>query len=154
MRRGVIFVVSIVLLLPAAVAAQTWSADQAEVWATVTAQWEASSAKDSSWPERFLHPSHLGWSDTDPMPRNKAEFQEWDRYDSANQTTHVQDLSPVGIVVEGSTAVVHYYYSMAAEDREGKHKTTHGRWTDILVKQGGKWLFISWRGGRDPRLNE
>ena len=58
------------------------------------------------------------------------------------------------VFVVGSTAVAHYYYSTAAEDREGERETTHGRYTDVLVKQDGRWMFIAWRGGDDPRLND
>ncbi len=140
--------------LPTIAIAQDWSPEQTEVWNTIVAQWDASKAKDHAWPERFLHPSFLGWSDEFPMPRDKNGVEEWEKYSSENSQVHVQELTPVGIVVVGSTAVAHYYYSTAAEDREGKRETTHGRYTDVLVKQDGKWLFIAWRGGDDPRLNE
>jgi ketosteroid isomerase-like protein len=66
----------------------------------------------------------------------------------------MQELKPAGIVVVGTTAVAHYYYSTAAEDRDGKRKTTYGRYTDVLIKQDGNWVFIAWRGRDDPRLNE
>ena len=66
----------------------------------------------------------------------------------------MHELYPAGIVVVGSMAVAHYYYSTAAEDRDGKRKTTHGRYTDVLINQNGKWMFIAWRGGDDPRLNK
>lgn len=26
-----------------------------------------------------------------------------------------------------------------------------GRYTDVLVKEGGRWLFITWAGGDDPK---
>jgi len=63
-------------------------------------------------------------------------------------------VPPIVVTVVGTTAVAHYYYSTAAEDREGKRKTTHGRYTDVLVKNDGEWFFIAWRGGADPRFNE
>jgi hypothetical protein len=25
-----------------------------------------------------------------------------------------------------------------------------GRYTDVLVKENGRWLFIAWAGGDDP----
>ena len=140
--------------LPTIAIAQDWSPEQTEVWNTIVAQWDASKAKDHTWPERTLHPSFLGWPDEFPMPRDKAGVEEWEKYGSENSKVHVQELSPVGIVVVGSTAVAHYYYSTAAEDRKGRRETTHGRYTDVLVKQDGKGLFIAWRGGDDPRFNE
>ena len=26
-----------------------------------------------------------------------------------------------------------------------------GHYTDILLREGGKWLFIAWEGGDDPK---
>jgi hypothetical protein len=26
-----------------------------------------------------------------------------------------------------------------------------GHYTDVLVKEGGRWLFITWSGGDDPK---
>jgi len=62
-------------------------------------------------------------------------------------------LSPVGIVVEGSTAVAHYYFSQVTENKKGERKTIHGRYTDILILEDGKWLYIAWNGGQDKRLD-
>jgi len=58
-------------------------------------------------------------------------------------STLVQDLVPRAIVVHGNTAVVHYHYSQAQADREGKHRTVHGRYTDTLVKEGNQWRFLA-----------
>lgn len=154
MRRAALLSLLIALGLPVTTGAQDWSAEQTEVWNTIVAQWDAAKAKDPNWPERTLHPAFLGWPDEFPMPRDKAGVKEWEKYGSENSQTHVEQLSPVGIVVVGSTAVAHYYYSTATEDREGERETTHGRYTDVLVKEEGKWLFIAWSGGDDPRLNE
>jgi hypothetical protein len=27
----------------------------------------------------------------------------------------------------------------------------HGRYMDVLVKEGGRWLFLAWTGGDDPK---
>ena len=154
MRRTVVLTPLIALVLPMSAAAQQWDQDQTEVWNKIVAQWEAAKAKDLTWTEKDLDPSFLGWSDAYPMPRNKAATEKWERYNSENSKTLIEELYPVGIVVVGSTAVAHYYYSTAAEDREGKRKTTHGRYTDVLIKQDGNWIFIAWRGGDDPKFND
>jgi hypothetical protein len=26
-----------------------------------------------------------------------------------------------------------------------------GHYTDILIKEGGKWMFLAWDGGEDPK---
>jgi len=154
MKRVAVLMVTIALVLPMGLAAQEWDSDQTEVWNTIVAQWEAAKAEDLTWTERDLHPSFLGWTDEYPMPRGKASTKDWQRYSAENSQTLVQELYPVGIVVVESTAVAHYYYSTAAEDREGTRETTHGRYTDVLIKQDGKWKFIAWRGGDDPKYDD
>ena len=27
----------------------------------------------------------------------------------------------------------------------------YGRYTDVLVKEGARWLFLAWTGGDDPK---
>lgn len=153
MRRGVLLSLLFALVLSAPAMAQDWSPEQTEVWNVIVAQWDSDKASDHTWTERSLHQSFLGWSDENPMPSDRDSVKRWENYSSENLKVLEQELYPVGIVVEGTTAVAHYFYSVAAEDREGKRKTTHGRYTDVLVKTDGVWLFIAWRGGDDPRFN-
>jgi hypothetical protein len=135
------------LVQPGRAEAQTWSPQQQEVWQAVQAQWAASMAKDAGWMERFLHTDFRGWSASEPVPRDKESASRWARYEMDGGTTLVQDLAPVAIVIHGNAAVVHYYFSQAQADREGKHRTVHGRYTDTLVKEDGRWLFLAWSGG-------
>jgi hypothetical protein len=72
----------------------------------------------------MLHDDFVGWSDENPMPRDRS-----------------------------STAVAHYYYAQSTEDSEGERETSYGRYTDVLVKTPNGWKFIAWRGGDDPRFN-
>ena len=142
------------IILTSSLNSQEWSQSQLEVWRTIRAQWEASKEQDATWPEVYLHPSFLGWSDDNPMPRNKASVQKWQRYEMETSKTLEQELSPVGIVVEGNVAIAHYYFSSAIENYKGERKTIHGRFTDILTKEGERWRFLAWRGGADPRWKE
>jgi ketosteroid isomerase-like protein len=50
-------------------------------------------------------------------------------------------------VIQGDTAVAHYYYSEMNEDKDGKRETTHGRYTDVLIREEGKWRYFTWSGG-------
>jgi ketosteroid isomerase-like protein len=135
------------LAAPASGRAQTWSAQQQEVWSVVQAQWQASMAKDAGWVERFLHADFRGWTAGEPAPRNRESTGRWTRYSMEGGSTVVQELVPMAIVVHGNTAVVHYHYSQAQIDREGKHRTVHGRYTDTLVKDNNQWRFLAWNGG-------
>jgi hypothetical protein len=146
----VIALASAALLQPAQASAQTWSPQQQEVWTVVQAQWRASMAKDAGWTERFLHRDFRGWGADAPAPRDKESASRWARYEMEGGSTAVQDLTPMAIVVHGNTAVVHYHFSEAQTDREGKHRTVHGRYTDTLVKEGNQWRFLAWSGGTPP----
>ena len=140
-------VLGVTVMLTGLVSAQTWSDSQLEVWAVIKAQWDTQAKKDANWIDQFLHEKFLGWGYEIPAPRNKLMTQDWDRYDSTNSTSHFRQLYPLGIVVSGSTAVVHYLYSQVMEDGEGNRETTHGRFTDILVREDNKWQFLAWHGG-------
>jgi ketosteroid isomerase-like protein len=134
--------------------AQQWDAEQLEVWGVIQAQWTATMEKDASWPDTFLADDFLGWGNEQPAPRDGASQRMWARYDMQNSTTLVQDLYPLGIVVHGDVAVAHYFYSTAAETPQGERETTHGRYTDVLVRDGGTWRFVAWHGGDEPDDND
>ncbi len=147
---------SIIVLLSATgsvvapVFGQTWSDKQLEVWNVIEVQWKASMEKDTTWPDRVLHEKFLGWHNERPMPQDKSSINSWTRYTIENTTTLLQELYPVGIIVQGNTAVAHYFYSEASENRKGERETSHGRYTDVLVKENGTWQFLAWSGGDNP----
>jgi len=122
---------------------QTWSDEQIEVWNVIEAQWKASMEKDATWPDKTLHEKFLGWDNDRPMPQDKSSIHSWVLYRLENSTTLLQELYPVGIIVHGNTAVAHYFYSQATEDRKGERETSHGHVTDVLVKENGTWQFLA-----------
>lgn len=130
--------------------AQTWSQAQAEVWQVILASYEDIDARDVNWTDKWVLPDAVVWGPAYPMPRSRDSVKRWDAYQLAAGKNHVSEYSPAAIVVHGSTAVAHYYYSNATENREGKHETTHGRCTDVLAKDGDSWKFIAWHCGDEP----
>lgn len=151
--RPAVLAAATALLVPSfspSVEAQTWSAEQLEVWAFVQADWDASMQKDPGRAERNLHSSFQGWGNDIPAPRDREWTARWNRYADENTTTLIQQLTPLAIVVDGNTAVAHYLYSTATEDRKGDRETTHGRYTDVMVRDGTGWRFLAWAGGDDP----
>lgn len=149
LRVSLAFVVA--LLTDATLAsAQSWSAEQQEVWNFELSQWKRSAAKDLAWVEEMVHPAALVWGNANPGPQTKASIARWERYNSGNSTTLEQEIFPLGIVVQGNLAVVHYRYATATEDLKKERKATNGRYTDVLIKEGGRWQFIGWAGGDDP----
>ena len=134
-----------------AVPAQTWSKDQQEIWKLEEQQWKLSAAKDSSWIESMVHPNLNFWASNAPAPQTKASLLLWDRYNNSSSTVLQQELFPISITITGSIAVVQYRYLIARENYKKDQEMVTGRYTDVLVKEGGRWLFITWAGGDDPK---
>lgn len=149
-KAFVFFVGGLLALSASAANAQTWSKDQTEVWQVVLDSYKDINAQDPNWSEKWVFADASVWSGWYPMPRSRDSVQRWDAYSFKGGKTHVAEYTPAAIVVHGSTAVAHYYYSNASEDREGKHETTHGRCTDVLARDGKSWKFIAWHCNDEP----
>ncbi len=134
-----------------AVSAQTWSKEQQEIWKLEEQQWKLSAAKDSSWIETMVHPNLNYWNNNWPAPQTKASLLLWDRYNNSSSTVLQQELFPISIAITGNFAVVQYRYAIARENYKKDQEMVTGRYTDVLVKEGGRWLFIAWAGGDDPK---
>jgi hypothetical protein len=132
-------------------AAQQWSAEQKEVWDLEQQQWKMAAAKDLSWIETMVHPGLSYWETGQPMPQDLSSLKRWNRYAAANGATLEQELMPISIVITGNVAVVNYYYQVAREDKDKKRETVTGRYMDVLMKDNGRWKFIAWAGGDDPK---
>jgi Domain of unknown function (DUF4440) len=131
--------------------AQTWTSDQKEVWAFEEQQWQMSKDHDSTWIEKMVHPNVKYWDNGQAMPQDKASLTRWNRYTSADQDVLEQELFPVSMTITGNLAVAQYYYQTARENYKKERETVHGHYTDILLKENGKWSFIAWAGGEDPK---
>jgi Domain of unknown function (DUF4440) len=131
--------------------AQTWSPEQQEIWRFEEQQWKMDAAKDLSWIDTMVHPNLSYWGTDQPGPQNKASLSRWSHYGSTNTTVLEQELFPITVRITGNIAVVQYRYSIARENYKKERETVAGRYTDILVKDGGHWLFLAWAGGDDPK---
>jgi Domain of unknown function (DUF4440) len=130
---------------------QTWSAEQQEVWKLEEQQWQLAKAKDLSWIETMVHPNLSYWDIDQQAPQNKASLTRWNRYNNNNTTVLEQELFPISVTITGNIAVVQYRYMIARENYKKERETVNGRYTDVLVKEGSRWLFIAWAGGDDPK---
>jgi hypothetical protein len=144
----VLFVILLIVFFSNSILAQQWSTEQQEVWKTINAQWQAD--KDGkNWVDEFVHPDCFGWNNSTPMPSNKSNITRWFKaYQSISKTLEYQ-ITPAAIIVKDNFAVAHYYYVILNENYDKKMEREIGRWTDILIKEGNKWLFIGWQGGED-----
>jgi hypothetical protein len=134
-----------------AASADAGSADQQDVWKLEAQQWKMAAAKDQSWIDSMVHPNMKYWETGAPMPRDKASLKQWSRFDAENSTVLEQEIFPISATITGNVAVVQYHYMIARENYKKERETVTGHYTDVLVKEGGHWLFVAWAGGDDPK---
>lgn len=142
--------IGFITLSAGAADAQSWTKEQSAVWDVVLNSYKDIDARDAKWSDKWVFADAMVWGSGYPMPRGRDSIKRWDAYQFSKDRSHVADYSPAAIVVHGSTAVAHYYYSNASEDKDGKHETTHGRCTDVLAKDDKSWKFIAWHCSDEP----
>ena len=130
--------------------AQTWSPEQQEIWRLEDQQWKMNAAKDLTWIENMVHANVSWWAVAFPGPGNKASLSRWAKYSTAD-TVLEWELFPISVTITDNVAVAHYSYRYAVENYKKEREIVNGRYTDVLIKQGNRWLFIAWAGGDDPK---
>ena len=126
---------------------QEWSKEQQMVWKNVEAYWKVASEENLEAYMAYFHEDYLGWNNNTPLPGDKADVKKWMPHWWKKSSVTIYDIEPVGIAVFGDVAVAHYYYTMVVANDEGKERTMEGNWTDVLMKQGDKWVLIADHGG-------
>ena len=53
------------------------------------------------------------------------------------------EVTPAAIVVAMDTAVVHYHATTVTEDHKGEREQSIGRISEILVRDGGSWTWLT-----------
>lgn len=148
-----IIVMLAVFALPALtnVFAQEWSAAQKEVWKNVEAYWALDAVGNLDGFMSYFHESYMGWDMNEPLPIDKATVRKFIDYEYKTQKTVIYNIKPVGINVIGNFAIADYYYTRIVKDMDGKEKGRSGRWADVLMKQGEKWVLVGDHGGRTSK---
>ena len=149
MRRTAILGFVLVVAFPFSARGQQWSPAQQEVWQTVEAYWQCFAEGDAECFLTYLHDDFSGWTHTHALPRDKEDMSLYLPLGFETTETLLHDVDPVAIKVHGDVAIVHYYYSRTFVDISGARHSDTGRWTDILIKQGDRWVMIADHGGSD-----
>jgi hypothetical protein len=126
---------------------QEWSPRQQEVWSNVQVYWDHFAKEDLEGFLSYLHDDFRGWSYGTALPRDKAYVEKTMPQAFATSETILYDIRPVAIQVHDGTAIVHYYYERTYMDDSGTQRSDSGRWTDVLVPQGDRWVMIADHGG-------
>ena len=117
--------------------------DKDDVWATVVSTWEDDlSGKD--WISKHCVDEVLAWSEDNPLPLNKTSLLRNRKYASKKSKMLFYDVQLSGMVVQGNTAIVHYYFTNESKDSSGKINKENGRLTDILIKSNNEWKYLGW----------
>ncbi|HME38285.1 MAG TPA: nuclear transport factor 2 family protein [Steroidobacteraceae bacterium] len=131
--------------------AQALSADQQEIWKVEHQQWKMAADKDLNWIDKLLHPNMQFWETGAPMPRDFASIKHWGRYEVESGTTLEYEIFPISVTITGNVAVAQYHFMLARENYKKDRETVTGHYMDVLIKEGGRWQFIAWAGGDDPK---
>jgi len=131
--------------------AQQWSAEQLEVWKTVESYWSLLEKNDADGFLSNFDESYLGWNYSSDFPGDYTKLNKINRYYFNIINTLLITISPAKIWIEGDFAFVHYYYTLITKDLENNVTQESGRWTDILMKKGNKWLVIGDHGGKTSK---
>jgi len=148
--KFVLVAVCLILLTSGQVFGQEWSAKQKEVWKNVETYWDLDAKRDLEGVLSYFHDDYSGWFNRSALPDNKASTRKSFAHSFETTKILLQEIQPVAIKIHGNMAIVHYYYSRLVKDVEGKERNRSGRWTDILMKQGDKWVLIGDHGGPSP----
>jgi len=127
--------------------AQEWSAAQKEVWKNVNDYWALMAKGDINGFFEYFHTDYIGWDNGDALPSTKEESRKMFTFFYTGVKVPVYQIKPVAIKVYGDFAFADYTYFMFMEMPDGKKKSEKGTWTDILTKQGNKWVMIGDHGG-------
>jgi hypothetical protein len=129
--------------------AQEWTAEQKEVWKSVETYNQLADKGDVEGFIAYFHEDFSGWALGSVLPGNYAQRTEAMRHFMPKSQVLFSQIKPVGIAVLGNFAIVHYYYGGLIKEGE-EEEFTRQRWTDILMKQGDKWVLIGDHGGEMP----
>ena len=146
MKARWFLVVGIIVFLVGSVSfAQTWSAEQKEVLATVDGAFKAVMERDTEAVKGVFSPNYRGWhvDSGDPGPKTLEQVMPWMEHSFARNKMELYTLHPLAIDVHGDTAVVFYVVDLLYAMDESNEVRKAVKMMDVYQKQDGKWLLIA-----------
>ena len=121
-----------------------WTAEQKEVAECFHKMVDTAIKGDIEKLKSFYHPEMSWWDYKQEHPIGIDVFLKGmeDLYKSEVKWVS-SDAKPLEIHVVGNVAILYATYTNFLKDPEGNETTISGRWTAVLIKQEGKWLFLS-----------
>ena len=146
--RTVLFAIGLLLANTLTTYAQTYTAEEEEVWETVQNCWAADQRQDVQAVIDCFHEDYSFWWAEDVLPFGKDLIRNIVPVNLPNLDFAVVDARPVRIVVKGNVAIVHYGVRYFMRDAEGKLEATVERISMTLLKENGRWQYLG--GGGSP----
>ena len=132
------------LVLPAYASADDWSKEQMEVLEFEKACVSATSASQLM---DCFHEDFVGWGQGSTFPTTKADRRKGTEDSFENSESETMLFKPLSVIVKGNMAVISYIDSSKSTNKTTKEVTySTQRWTDVCLKDGGKWYWISDHG--------
>ncbi|OVE79578.1 hypothetical protein BVY01_02170 [bacterium I07] len=138
---------SIVMICSIGVQAQDWSKEQKEVWTIIEKYTEHGAKGDIEELSKYFHKDFSGWSTEGQIPTDYDTRLKFMKYYSDKVKVLLYDLKPLSITVFENVAVIHYVSTSIYKIGDEPEKFDQSKWTDILLKQGAKWVLIADHGG-------
>ena len=135
--------------LPNFMIGQSFSKAEQKVIDAVEDYWSDFAGKDKDkWLDTF-HGSYKGWDVGSEVINTKEDNVKWNNYTWGKDAILFWNITPIGVVLHDDIAVVHYYYTTISKNKKsGKETTEKGRWTDVILNDGGKWRLVADHGGK------
>jgi predicted DNA-binding protein YlxM (UPF0122 family) len=116
--------------------------NQKEVWETVLTYTNLIiKGKVEDFLEYF-HEDYSGWDYLDDEPVVKSAIAKEIKNSLPKRRDLFYKIKPASIKIFENTAVVHYYFSIIPKNEETNVQMSVGHYTDILLKQNGKWILV------------
>lgn len=143
MKTATLLAVAVLFAGPAYGQAPTWSEEQAEVWAVIEQSWEDDVAENGNWPADYAHGAFLSWGGAQLAPRDLETYARWERMNEEVVETFWYEITPLGIVVEGDTAVAMYAALVGEQGENNEREMSTSRIVETLVRDGRRWKFVA-----------
>jgi hypothetical protein len=133
-----------VLLLPIVAFAGDWTKAQQEVLAFEEACLATKNADDFI---ACFHEDFVGWGQGSTVPTTKTDRLRSIADGFGNFDSETLLFKPLSVIVKGNMAVVSYVQaSKTTNNTTDEVEYSTGRWTDVCLKEDGKWTWISDHG--------